>query len=36
MLPTVGGVTPPGRGLAAYRAAPIGLAFQPPLVRTGG
>jgi hypothetical protein len=30
MLPVVAGATPPGRGLEAYRAAPIGLAFQPP------
>jgi hypothetical protein len=36
MLQTVGGVTPPGRGLDTYRAAPIGLAFQPPRRRTGG
>jgi Transglycosylase SLT domain len=36
MLPTVGGATPPGRGLDAYRAAPIGLAFQPPPRRFGG
>jgi hypothetical protein len=36
MLPTVGGVAPPGRGLDAYRAAPIGLAFQPPPRRIGG
>jgi hypothetical protein len=38
MLPTVGGATPPGRSLAAYRAAPIALAYQPPppLRRIGG
>jgi hypothetical protein len=36
MLPTVGGVAPPGRGLDAYRAAPIGLAFQPPPPRRIG
>jgi hypothetical protein len=30
MLPTIGGMTPPGRGLDSYRAMPIGLAFQPP------
>jgi hypothetical protein len=30
MLPTIGGATPPGRGLDAYRASPIGLAYQPP------
>jgi hypothetical protein len=36
MLPMVGGATPPGRGLDAYRAAPIGLAYQPPPRRTGG
>jgi hypothetical protein len=37
MLPAVGGMTPPGRGLDAYRAAPIALAFQPPPPRrTGG
>lgn len=30
MLPTIGGATPPGRGLDAYRATPIGLALQPP------
>jgi hypothetical protein len=35
MLPTVGGVAPPGRGLDSYRAVPIGLAFQPPLRRGG-
>jgi phytoene dehydrogenase-like protein len=35
MMPTVGGITPPGRGLADYRASPIGLAFQP-LSRRGG
>jgi len=36
MLPTIGGAAPPGRGLDAYRATPIGLAYQPPLRRTGG
>jgi hypothetical protein len=36
MLQTVGGATPPGRGLDTYRAAPIGLAFQPPRRRIGG
>ena len=36
MLPTVGGVTPAGRGLDAYRASPIGLAYQPPIRRSGG
>jgi Transglycosylase SLT domain len=36
MMPTIGGVTPPGRSLADYRAAPIGLAFQPVQRRTGG
>jgi hypothetical protein len=39
MLPTVGGATPPGRSLAAYRASPIALAYQPPpppLRRIGG
>jgi hypothetical protein len=36
MLPTAGGVTAPGRGLDAYRAMPIGLAFQPPPRRIGG
>jgi hypothetical protein len=38
MLPTVGGATPPGRSLEAYRASPIGLAYQPPLLprRLGG
>ncbi len=35
MLPTIGGAAPPGRGLDAYRAAPIGLAYQPPR-RIGG
>jgi hypothetical protein len=34
-LPTIAGEIPPGRGLDAYRATPIGLAFQPPH-RTGG
>jgi hypothetical protein len=33
MLPTIGGMTPPGRGLDSYRAMPIGLAFQPPARR---
>jgi hypothetical protein len=36
MLPTIGGMTPPGRGLDAYRASPIGLAYQPPIRRSGG
>jgi hypothetical protein len=36
LLPTVGGVSLPGRSLDAYRAAPIGLAYQPPLRRFGG
>jgi hypothetical protein len=36
MLPTVAGMTPAGRGLEAYRAAPIGLAFQPPPPRRSG
>lgn len=36
MLPTSGGATLPGRGLEAYRAAPVGLAYQPPPRRTGG
>ena len=35
MLPTVGGIAPAGRGLDAYRAMPIGLAFQPPPRRGG-
>jgi hypothetical protein len=35
LQPATGGVTPPGRGLDAYRAAPIGLAYQPPR-RSGG
>jgi len=30
MLPPVTGATPPGRGLNAYRAAPIALATRPP------
>jgi Transglycosylase SLT domain len=30
MLPTVGGAAPPGRGLDAYRASPVALAYQPP------
>jgi len=34
-LPAIAGEAPPGRGLDAYRAAPIGLAFQPPR-RIGG
>lgn len=29
MLPLVNGAAPPGRGLTAYRAAPIALAFRP-------
>ena len=29
MLPLVNGATPPGRSLAAYRTAPIPLAFRP-------
>ncbi|HET7882392.1 MAG TPA: lytic transglycosylase domain-containing protein [Acetobacteraceae bacterium] len=32
----VAGMIPPGRGLDAYRAQPIGLAFQPPPRRVGG
>jgi hypothetical protein len=36
MLPTIAGMAPPGRGLDAYRATPIGLAFQPPPRRIGG
>jgi hypothetical protein len=32
----VGGIIPPGRGLDAYRAMPIGLAFQSPPRRVGG
>ena len=32
----VGGEAPPGRGLDAYRAAPIGLAYQPPPSRRAG
>jgi hypothetical protein len=32
----VGGIAPPGRGLDAYRAMPIGLAFQPSPRRVGG
>jgi hypothetical protein len=35
MQPTIGGVAPPGRDLAAYRAAPIALAFQPPPRHSG-
>lgn len=35
MLPG-GGMPAPGRGLDAYRAAPIGLAYQPPPRRIGG
>lgn len=35
MLPAVAGQTA-GRGLDAYRAAPIGLAYQPPPRRSGG
>jgi hypothetical protein len=34
--PTISGATTPGRGLDAYRAAPIGLAYQPPPRRSGG
>lgn len=30
MQPSAGGITPPGRGLDAYRAAPIRLAYRPP------
>jgi Transglycosylase SLT domain len=33
-VPT-GGTAPAGRSLAAYRSAPIALAFQPPIRRTG-
>jgi Transglycosylase SLT domain len=29
MLPLVNGASPPGRSLAAYRAAPVALAFRP-------
>lgn len=36
MLPTANGEAPPGRGLDAYRASPVGLAFQPPPRRAGG
>jgi hypothetical protein len=36
MQPTIGGTAPPGRGLDAYRAMPIGLAYQPPPRRIGG
>lgn len=35
MLPSVGGVTTPGRGLAEYRAAPIRLAYLPPPRHSG-
>jgi Transglycosylase SLT domain len=35
LLPAVGGASPPGRGLKAYRATPIALAFQPPPRRGG-
>lgn len=35
MQPTTSGTAPAGRGLAAYRAAPVSLAFQPPPRRTG-
>jgi hypothetical protein len=31
----LGGPAPAGRSLAAYRSAPIALAFQPPVRRTG-
>jgi hypothetical protein len=34
--PAIGGVSLPGRGLDAYRAAPIGLAYQAPPRRAGG
>lgn len=36
MLQTAPGEAPAGRTLDAYRAAPIGLAYQPPPRRTGG
>lgn len=36
MLPTVGGATPPGRSLDAYRASPVALAYQPPPRHVGG
>jgi len=36
MLQTAPGEAPPGRSLDAYRAAPIGLAYQPPPRRSGG
>jgi len=36
MQPAVGGLAPAGRGLDAYRASPIGLAYQPPPRRAGG
>jgi len=36
MQPAVAGSAPAGRGLDAYRAAPIGLAFQPLPRRVGG
>ena len=36
MLRTAGGEAPPGRGLDTYRAAPIGLAYQPPPSRRAG
>lgn len=35
MLPNVGGVTTPGRGLDGYRARPIGLAYLPPASHAG-
>jgi Transglycosylase SLT domain len=36
MQPTApGGTAPAGRSLAAYRSAPIALAFQPPVRKTG-
>jgi hypothetical protein len=36
MQPTIAGAAQPGRGLDAYRAMPIGLAYQPPPRRIGG
>jgi hypothetical protein len=36
MQSNLGGMASPGRGLDAYRATPIGLAFQPPPRRIGG
>ncbi len=35
MLPNVGGVATPGRGLDAYRSTPIRLAFIPPMRHVG-